>query len=173
MPAAAVRAAIGADRFDQYLKISIARDPLDQTISRFWWGLREHRIVRWALRNGPFWVCSGVFSLWVRQLSRAGRLNRNLEITHIDGQLIIDRMLRFEHLEEDLAALCAELEIEYVADQLQKTKTGYRFRSEDVTCWYSPSLLQLMQQEFADSPYIQGTSAAEPNQPDNMRSHGS
>ena len=84
------RERLGAERFDAATKVSIVRDPFEKAVSTYYWRMRfpgerksfEHWCLEWA-----------------------GELDRDNCIYMIDDLVVIDRMLRFEHLDADIAAL--------------------------------------------------------------------
>lgn len=85
MPAEAIQRALGPTVWNSYFKFSIERNPYDKAISRYWWTTRDQEprppLVEF-LRGGP-------------KLS-------NWPIYTIDDEVAVDRMLRFEHLQDEL-----------------------------------------------------------------------
>ncbi len=98
--AAQVRRVFGRDIWDRYYKFSIERNPWDRQVS-----LYTHR--QWKRGRGPEHFARDMASAVYRNTEFC-RLN-NWGIYAIGGKIAVDRVLRHEHLETDLASLCADL----------------------------------------------------------------
>ncbi|MEX0303946.1 MAG: hypothetical protein AB3N24_16125 [Leisingera sp.] len=92
IPAAQAKAQIPQDIWDSYTKVTIWRDPYDAMISRYYWEKADAVGV-------PF----GQFVHQFRNL-----LSENRRIAPLEGPDALDVYLRYEHLEEDIAALGIE-----------------------------------------------------------------
>jgi len=97
MPAAAVRAELPEAVWCDYLKISVERNPFDKAISSYYWRTRRQR--------QPISLAAYLQSCPSGELS-------NWPVYTIDDQVVVDVMLRHEHLEQDLAALAERLRLE-------------------------------------------------------------
>jgi hypothetical protein len=89
MTAHEIRARVGAEIFDNYKKVAIVRNPYDRMISSYFWGKSTGSDVP--------------FDRFL--LGRPDRIIANHRITQIDGVETIDKWLRFEHLQQDIAGL--------------------------------------------------------------------
>ncbi|MFW8634595.1 hypothetical protein [Cribrihabitans pelagius] len=89
MPAALIRAQVPKGIWDSYRKVTIWRDPYDAAISRYYWEELE--------RAG---ISFGDFTNVYRHM-----LQENRRIAPLEGANAPDVFLRYEHLEEDIAAL--------------------------------------------------------------------
>jgi len=89
IPAAQARARIPQEIWDSYTKVTIWRDPYDAIISRYYWEKADAAGI-------PF----GQFVNRYRNM-----LTENRRIAPLDGSDAMDIYLRYEHLEEDIAAL--------------------------------------------------------------------
>jgi hypothetical protein len=88
--AAEVRAVIGIDLWDSYFKFCVERDPWDKALALY------NR--RTLLREPRPSLMQFLGSLTPDSLS-------NFDIYTIDGALAVDRVIRFEHLADELEAL--------------------------------------------------------------------
>ncbi len=93
------RRVLGPKIFDNYLKFAIERNPWERQVS-----LYAHR--QWKTGR-PMNFDRDMRSLWYRNTEYC-KLD-NWSIYAIDGEIIVDRMLRYETLKADIAALFAEL----------------------------------------------------------------
>lgn len=92
MTARQAKALIPADIWESYTKITIVRDPYDAMISRYFW----EGGARTGLDFGSFVSAYRCF------------LTENSEIAPLDGPAAMDHYLRYDHLEQDIAALGIE-----------------------------------------------------------------
>jgi len=92
MTAREAKAVIPADIWESYTKITIARDPFDAMISRYFW----EGGAKTGLDFGSFVSSYRCF------------LTENSQIAPLDGPAAMDQYLRYDHLEEDITALGIE-----------------------------------------------------------------
>jgi hypothetical protein len=90
MSAAQVRAEVSRAVWDNYLKISVERNPFDKAISSYYWRTRKQR--------QPISLETYLLQCPTSEIS-------NWPIYTINDEPIVDVMLRQEHLPQDLAAL--------------------------------------------------------------------
>lgn len=132
MPALALKAKIGPKIWDDYLKFCVIRNPFDRTVSLWWWLLGKQRqavtAMDFAQTRQAFnaWVMSGV-DLW-----------SDRDKYMIDGQLCMDRFLRYETLWADIDRLCTDLGISRDPSELQTYKSGVRKKQEPFQAYYDP-----------------------------------
>ncbi|UWQ55696.1 hypothetical protein [Leisingera caerulea] len=89
IPAAQAKSIIPQEIWDSYTKVTIWRDPYDAIISRYYWEKAD---------------AAGIpFGKFVREFK--GMLTENCHIAPLEGPDALDVYLRYEHLEEDIAAL--------------------------------------------------------------------
>ncbi|MEO0363213.1 MAG: sulfotransferase family 2 domain-containing protein, partial [Pseudomonadota bacterium] len=103
MSARAVRRLVGRDVWRGYAKIAVVRNPYDRFVSMFHSRLPPTR--RAELAAAPFEEARAAFRAWLPAGARANVLSK----IAIGGRLALDRVLFFERLEEDFAALAADL----------------------------------------------------------------
>lgn len=104
------RRLIGAPTFDDYLKISIVREPYARAISLFWWHLQQnHRDSYDTLATAPPADVREAFQgflLGHRPFVKWARLERFTNPRALGPKRFI---IRFEHLHEDFNSLIREL----------------------------------------------------------------
>ncbi|MEI7601125.1 MAG: hypothetical protein WCJ41_17630 [Aestuariivirga sp.] len=106
--AAEVRSMIPADRFGAYLKVAIVRNPFDYAVSWYFW--ERSRVAETSRDDFQKWLrfqyvkrpeIEAEYRL--NQRPNPGMFSSNRFITHVDGRCAVDRMLRYEHMQEDVA----------------------------------------------------------------------
>ena len=95
-PAAQVRTIVGQQVWRDYTKISIERSPWDAIVSLYFWAMRDEP------ERQPF--DDFVRSPRVRSLAEA-----NAKIYRLRGEVIVDHLMRYESLSEDLTAVWTSL----------------------------------------------------------------
>lgn len=104
--AARVKRHVGDAVWDGFFKFCVVRNPLDRSVSQFFWTAANrgwedaasnfHRRFDEFLQSNDF-----------RRLNDKGR-----DVCAIDGRVVVDRALRFENLEAELAATMRDLGID-------------------------------------------------------------
>ncbi len=105
------RVALGAEVFDAYFKFAVERNPWDAVVSAYYWTMRD--------RPEP-----EAFEEWVYG-DQVEHLARNERRYRIDGELVADRVLRYERLDADLAEVWSHLGLPGSPD-LPRAKGGAR-----------------------------------------------
>ena len=95
-PAAQVRTIVGQQVWRDYTKISIERSPWDAIVSLYFWATRDE--------SEPLSFEAFVRSPRVQSLAEA-----NAKIYRLRGEVIVDHLMRYESLSEDLTAVWASL----------------------------------------------------------------
>ena len=103
--AARVRRHVGEAVWNGHLKFCVVRNPLDRSISQFFWTAANRG---WQDAAGNFHARFDEFlgSNDFRRLNEKGR-----DVCAIDGRVVADRVLRFETLVQDLGGIMRELGI--------------------------------------------------------------
>ena len=123
--AAEARERLGADVFDAAFKVSIVRDPADMLVSYYF-------------HSGPGDPDPRAFAEWARKNPAFANINETQYF--IDGEFVIDHMLRFENFAEDIAALedrfsdLAGLAGEFAG---VAAKSGHRPKGQDAATFYA------------------------------------
>ncbi|MGA8847818.1 MAG: sulfotransferase family 2 domain-containing protein [Nocardioides sp.] len=111
-PARKARTIVGEAVWADYTKVTVERNPWDQVVSSYYW----------AARTNPD---APTFDVFVRRPRVAKLADTNARIYRIGGELIADRVLRFESLAEDLTQLWDELGLPG-QPELPRAKSGVR-----------------------------------------------
>jgi hypothetical protein len=112
MPAKKVRSVIGREAWDSYYKFAVERNPWDAAVSYYYFRLR-HLDAKPTISE---WLRSGDLDI----------LKRNYRnIYTIDGKIAVDKVCRYDRLEEDLAEVWAEVALPEPLD-LPRAKSGFR-----------------------------------------------
>lgn len=103
--AARVRRHVGEEVWNSYFKFCVVRNPLDRSISQFFWTAANRG---WKDAAGNFHARFDEFlqSNDFRRLNDKGR-----DVCAIDGRVVVDSALRFENLQEELARTTRQLGI--------------------------------------------------------------
>ena len=94
MPAARVLPLVGREVWESYFKFTIERNPWDKVISAYYW---RHRAVPEPWEPISEW------------LQRRDAHVRGFEIYSLGGRVAVDRVLRYETLDDDLASVVSDL----------------------------------------------------------------
>lgn len=151
MPASAVRDALPAEVWRDYVKICNIRNPWDKVVSKFHWiermkGPRAKDVVVTSFRD------------WV---GKTDDLGDDLGIYTIDGELIANRVIRYHNLQADFDVVCGELGISRV--ELPKMKTKARGRAERIPYvdYYDDATREIVAAKFASEIRLFGWSFGE------------
>lgn len=104
--AARVKRYVGDAVWNGHLKFCVVRNPLDRSVSQFFW-TAANRDWHDAATNFHARFDEFLQSNDFRRLNEKGR-----DVYAIDGRVVADRVLRFETLEQDLGRTMRELGIE-------------------------------------------------------------
>jgi hypothetical protein len=119
MPAREIRERIGEDIWNSYFKFCFERNPWDRMVSLYFWLNRKND----DAPSMKEFLDSDKPDLLKR---------RGIDAYRIDGKIAVDKICRFEHLQEDLDAVCKQvgipgrLELPHAKSGHRKDKKNYR-----------------------------------------------
>ena len=136
-----VKRGVGDAVWNSYFKFCVVRNPLDRSVSQFFWTAANrgwddaatnfHRRFDEFLQSNDF-----------RRLNDKGR-----DVWSIDGRVVVNRALRFENLEAELAATMRELGIDTPVE-LTRFKSTQRPKG-DFAAMLEPRQRQAIRDAFA------------------------
>lgn len=107
MGAAEIRPMLPAGVFDSYVKAAIVRNPFDYAVSWYFW--ERSRIASTSREDFRHWLRANfqgrdrLVGEWrLGRRPNPGVFSSNRLITHVDGKCVMDVMLRYEHLGDDV-----------------------------------------------------------------------
>ncbi|KEJ94117.1 Sulfotransferase family protein [Pseudosulfitobacter pseudonitzschiae] len=142
MTAAAIKKHIDAEIWDSYHKFCVVRNPYDKVVSWFWMHCAPN--LRAELAELDFDKTVEVFSHWL--LVRP-ELPVDRQAYTIRGQKVVDRFVRYEHLDDDLEQLCADLDLENGALGTYKSASRSH-RDQPFTRYYNKETAQVVAKAF-------------------------
>ena len=89
-------------KFNSYFKFCVEREPVDKLLSHFYWDYKTILTNKFFKEN--------VDTLWKAFIfGPFHKYNANLNHWTIDGELAVDKILRYENLKEELTQTCKQL----------------------------------------------------------------
>lgn len=140
--AADIKARIDPDIWASYTKIAIERNPWDKTISEYYWRTSK-----------PRWKALDLDAFLKRYSGRF--VHYNFPLYSIDGKVVADRLLRYEHLQEDLTRTLGELGIDYDG-WMPRTKSGTRVDRRPYREVFTPAQAEFIARAFAKEIEVMG-----------------
>jgi hypothetical protein len=116
----------------EYTKITVERNPLDKTVSLYWWENRE-------LHPRPS------FEQWL-ETKEDFRLSDFHRYGSKAGKVLADQVILFEDLQAGYARCCETLDLEIFP--LGKEKSGIRSSGDRTTDYYNEATLERMRRVF-------------------------
>ena len=140
--AADIRRFVAPEVWSGYYKFCVERNPWDKVVSSYWWWRKleaQHREDPVALARGLGRYADGVRQrierspvgdMSLSEYVQSGRANllRGFDLYSIDGEIVVDRVLRFERLEQELVEIAERLRIPDLP-RLPRAKAGSRPKS--------------------------------------------
>ncbi|MDG2046046.1 MAG: sulfotransferase family 2 domain-containing protein [Halioglobus sp.] len=133
--------------WDEYTKFSVVRNPFSKTVSEY----------HWYLRYGPH--CS--FEDWVISLENRIAINRNINIAEIGHnmpqnsflldehkQLMMDKIIKFENLEEEFTDFLLAQDIVAVLPPASTTKS--QMLLEDFRDYYDENTAEIVEKIYRE-----------------------
>lgn len=139
--AARVKRYVGDAVWNQRCKFCVVRNPLDRTVSQFFWTAANRG---WTDAASDFHRRFDEF-LGSKDFSRLNEKGR--DVYAMDGRIVVDRVLRFESLEQDLAATMRHLGIDAPVT-LTRFKSTQRPKG-DFAAMLTPAQRRVIRDTFA------------------------
>lgn len=141
-----IRNSLPADVWNDYFKFSIARNPWERTLSRFFWNHRNDPALKPARRfyhrlGIPFDELGPARKAFARFL-RDEEWDTNDRFYIIDGGLCVDFIIRYEHLADDLKEVCKRVGLPELT--LPHLKSGMRSRKHHYSEYYDAATRALV-----------------------------
>lgn len=139
MGAADIRRFVDPEVWESYFKFCVERNPWDKVVSAYWWW----RHLESQYRDDPAGFTRGlgryangmirmiqerpIGDMSLSEFVQSGRANlvRGFDLYSIEGEVAVDRVLRFERLEEELRSVAEHLGIRDLPP-LPRAKSGSR-----------------------------------------------
>lgn len=133
-----IKNSLPTEIWESYFKFSIARNPWDRTLSRFFWNHRNDPTIipkkRFYHRLGiRFDEVAPVRKAFARFLQKEA-WDTNDRFYIIDGKLCVDYIIRYEHLAEDFKEVCRRVGLPEL--QLPQLKSGMRSKKNHYSEYY-------------------------------------
>jgi hypothetical protein len=129
-----VRQAVSPEIWNSYFKFCVERNPWDKTVSDFC--MLNHRA-------GSRYQFADYF--------QRGHFCRSWELyTDDDGSLLVDRVIRYENLNQELGEVFAQLGVPWTGSLDVWAKSGFRRDRKPYQDWYTPAQQSIVAKVFAD-----------------------
>ena len=143
MPAAQIKAQLGARTWSAYRKFCVIRNPYDKVISAFYF-------FRLAQQGAASFEDvdreRAEFEQW---LLHQPQLPIDRDKYLIDGKFCLDDVLRYETLSTDLARLCTRLALPWDPASLPTFKAGIRPKKAKAEALYTDASRKIVERAFA------------------------
>ena len=130
-----VRQAVGPELWGSYFKFCVERNPWDKVVSHY--AMESHKA------KNPI-----SFDQYLTRKMFRECVNYPLYTDEDDETLLVDRILRFEQLNQDLSKLFEQLKVPWQGDLGVRAKSGYRNDQRPFQEFYSDAQRQLVEQAF-------------------------
>jgi hypothetical protein len=118
MPASEIKTKIGDEKWREYYKFCVIRNPYEKVLSAFF-----HFVVRWSGLETERNQLILVFREWVRK----GNYNVNDTFAFlINNEICIDYFIMYENLFEGIKHVCDAINVEYIEADIPKLKVGFK-----------------------------------------------
>lgn len=134
MPVSMVRTMLGRQRFESYFSFAIERNPWDAVVSLYHWKYRD--------------TVPGDFAEYVASPAIETFATKNQRIYRLRGEIAVNRVLRYESLADDLAAVWSDLGLPGNPD-LPHAKAGTRPQGRSYRSYYDDESRQRVADLFA------------------------
>jgi hypothetical protein len=162
MSAEQIRARIGDEIWNSYLKFCVVRDPFDKAVSAFFHfkkgreaaGIkaeyksrrqRIHDLLVFFRGTPKFNSLKEEFEYWLG----SGSMVIDRDKYMIDGKFCIDFVVRYEQLKADMESLCAQIGVAWEPSRLREFKKGVRDESVGLADIYTPKSIGIISELYS------------------------
>jgi hypothetical protein len=139
MPPYKIKNSIGEEKFNSYTKIINVRNPFDMMVSHYYFKPTFDLYSRVETSFEDYLLTTNV----VEDLSKKYR-----DLMYIEDEFIVDEIVRFENLEEDIFKLLDKLELPSPKRELGEYKKNKRRPDKDWKKMYSNETKELVEKHF-------------------------
>jgi len=133
---------VGKEKFNEYFKFSVVRNPWDRIVSMYWW---KHKN-----KAGNFKEIKKHFNEWITKDKIRISVKNDLELYTIEGEFICDFYIRYENLDQGIREVCDLLGIKDIdLGRLPKHKSGHRRLNKHYSEYYEPETAQIIEDEYS------------------------
>jgi hypothetical protein len=133
LPASVLRT-LFPDEWERYFTFCVERNPWDKLVS----GYHDHR----HRTDDPELTFDRYFPIGLKMTTGAAHY------TDGDGRLIVDRVLRYEALEDELGDVCSLLGVPYDGRLAERAKDGYRPPADDYRRYFDDAQRRRVAKRF-------------------------
>ena len=142
-PAVNIRELTGEAVWNTYFKFCAVRNPFDKVVSAFWYQLDD--AAREDLRTRDFSEIRKSFQKWASRFE----FWTDTEVISIDGRPVVDGVIRYERLSEDMESVCLRLNVPWKPELLGRYKNDFRRNPQHFTEYYDEASRQRVMKAYA------------------------
>jgi hypothetical protein len=142
MPAQRIRQQVGEDIWNGYYKFCVVRSPFERAVSAFYFFQRRSDAP--LLRPETTEV-----RLQFERFVEAGGLPNDRGAYMIDGQICVDGVIRHERMIDDMARICARLDVPWDPSCMPRYKAGVRPIEATVTSLFTERARRFIESQWS------------------------
>lgn len=119
------------DEYSEYFKFAVVRNPFDWLISNYEFNRGLHRpfLEGTCIKNAnsiPAWAANIGFENWLYWWAETFFPSQNQFIVNHTGEIIVNKVLRFESLETEISSVCERIGVDFPKSGLPHLRVSYR-----------------------------------------------
>ena len=139
MPPYKIKNSIGEEKFNSYTKIINVRNPFDMMVSHYYFKPTFDLYSSVEMSFEDYLLTTNV----VEDLSK-----KYWDLMYVDGQFIVDEIVRFENLDSDINKLLTKLNLPESTRELSEYKKNKRRTDKDWKKMYTEETKSLVEKHF-------------------------